>query len=172
MNIIWNKINEKLPNDNQYILVWYENSIYTVRFEKGVWNEECKKHNRYCGSDQDSNNALPYVFSVCHSPMTLFGQDVLYWAEIPQLEIKEDIQNICDYVLKNNNWDENEFIYERVYAKELEYERLEKETIELINNMSDEEREEMVNTTKSKWNNLVDEFTKRGELIKELWDKE
>lgn len=172
MDITWNKINEKLPKDNQKILVWYENSIQTVRFSKGVWNEECKKYNRYGSSDQDGNNALPYAFSICGSPKNLFGQNVLYWAEIPELEIKEDVQNICDYVLENNNWNKDEFTYEKVYAKDIEYDKLEKETIELINNMTDEEREEMKKAMDSRWNNFLNEFINRDNLIKEIWDKE
>ncbi|WP_346938227.1 hypothetical protein [uncultured Clostridium sp.] len=153
MNILWNKINEKLPKDNQKILVWYENSIQTVYFYKGVWNEKCVKYNRYCGADQQGNNTLPYNFSVCHSPMTLFGQEILYWAEIPELEFKEDVTDIGNYVLNNNEWSEDEFTHEKVYTKELEVKK--EDVVEPIKDVTKEEMEEIISTIKSQYDDFL-----------------
>jgi hypothetical protein len=98
----WINIEDKLPEDNSYVLVhlinmpWLDENdregkrfFKVVKFKKGFSAKELKENNIECyrARDQWENNLKPYSWSE-FGPCHYFGQEVDYWMEIPRLEIK------------------------------------------------------------------------------------
>lgn len=122
--IKWNKVTEKLPKNNQHVLIIVNGKIEIAIFEMGKLREDFPKQKR----DKEGNNSVPYTITradqfgnnlvpyrwIGIGPMSWFGQDVLYWTEadiIPQ-DIKEEVRKFDisgreekgDYILNNRKW--------------------------------------------------------------------
>lgn len=93
----WINTKKQLPNNNQKVIILTNNNdIQIAIFYKGHTKEECEKINAYSFEDQGGNNLVPYAWKADGGPMKWFGQDVLYWMELPDLplikKIKEEIK--------------------------------------------------------------------------------
>ena len=94
-----NSVKDKLPENNTYVLVHYTGGNWrdrhdqagcewtVAKFVRGISLEErkampvCDRKKTYRTGDEWQNNHLPFAWDE-HGPMTLFGQDVDYWAPI------------------------------------------------------------------------------------------
>ena len=84
----WILCEERLPEDGQEVLIWYEDGHSKGReiatFQRGKTKEELCAMPLLCYSfeDQFGNNLKPYAW-FGHGPMQWFGQDVLAWQPLP-----------------------------------------------------------------------------------------
>lgn len=104
----WISIEDKLPPENEYVLIYAGNYSQSVKFdvacinigitekdrermksgelpdpEKEMWTGGLgtsyhKRSSLYSACDEHGNNLKPYCFST-FGPMTYFGQDVTHW---------------------------------------------------------------------------------------------
>ena len=104
----WINVNEKLPNDNEKVLIW-NGSVEVARFVKGITEEERRKMENgelpnpkseyWCQSngytlierskvrkscDVWANNLVPYCWEVNGGASQIFGQNISYWQPIPK----------------------------------------------------------------------------------------
>lgn len=101
MNII--SVKDRLPENNTYVLIhlkktkWHdkdddEGAIYwtVAKFVRGISKEERKimtdeyRKSIYSSCDEDGNNKKPYCW-LEFGPGEYFGQDVDYWAYLPDI---------------------------------------------------------------------------------------
>ena len=116
MNSPWISVNDKLPQDGQYVLVhmsltnWGDDEeVYykVVKFRKGISLEtrsqmKCgqiddpvypfyggnssQRSKVWCSEDEGGNNQRPYCWKE-HGPGNYFGQDVDYWMPITPVNV-------------------------------------------------------------------------------------
>lgn len=101
-------VSERLPDEGEYVLIWCGTwQVATIR--KGISEEErasmkrgetpdpeeycwsgntglikCKRSSLYKECDANGNNLVPYRWYANGGPMKWFGQDVSYWAYLPE----------------------------------------------------------------------------------------
>ena len=97
----WISVKDRLPEENEYVLIWCIGEIQVARIEKGISEEERAKMKRgelpdpeirrgrkrsscYFGCDVQGNNEVPYRWEANGGPMDWFGQDVTHWMPLPQ----------------------------------------------------------------------------------------
>lgn len=84
----WIPCSEKLPEDGQQVLVYYNNCLYScmsvAKFRKGKTKEELQSMERPCfgSADQWGNNLKPYAW-FGDGPMEWFGQEIIAWQPLP-----------------------------------------------------------------------------------------
>lgn len=109
MEIKWFNTANKLPNNEEYVLVIFDGEIKTAEFAKGISQKEreqmengelpnplesgwClsegwssfKRSESYNAEDEHGNNLVPYCWYIDGN--NVFGQDIKYWAVLPNLE--------------------------------------------------------------------------------------
>lgn len=86
MDFKWVSIKDKFPEDNQkVVVVTHGNNIQVAVFRRGRPIEVVKATGSIWPYDQYANNLVPYGWEADAGPMSWFGQDVSYWAELPAL---------------------------------------------------------------------------------------
>ena len=87
----WISCDNKLPQNNQIVLVKWNNihccreeNYSVMRFQKGRTTEELKNATYFYGEDEWGNNKKPYNWKDPHGPLSLFGQEVSHWMPIPE----------------------------------------------------------------------------------------
>lgn len=84
----WIPCSERLPEDKQKVLIWYENGhcsgMSVATFKKGKTKEELQTMERLCigFTDQWGNNLKPYAWDG-DGPMEWDGQEVIAWQPLP-----------------------------------------------------------------------------------------
>lgn len=109
MKIRWISTNEQLPNNGDLVLVIHGMEIETAQFAKGISKQErelmengklpnqqelgwcladglisSKRSRIFKPEDEEGNNLVPYCWRV--SGNRIFGQDIEYWAKLPNLQ--------------------------------------------------------------------------------------
>ena len=104
----WISVAERLPEENEYVMIWC-GECQIARIEKGISEEQRKAMKRgelddpcetgwtlssgyftlkrsqsYKACDEQGNNRVPYCWYANGGPMKWFGQEVTYWAYLPQ----------------------------------------------------------------------------------------
>lgn len=87
----WISVEERLPENGQVVLCYWWNvhccerdNLSVMRFRKGRTAEELKDAKCFSRSDQWGNNKKPYCWDDPHGPLSLFGQEVTHWMELPE----------------------------------------------------------------------------------------
>ena len=106
----WISVNERLPEENDCVLILMGSLIEIARIEKGISEEErrkmksgelpdkeefgyipdrpiftVKRSDSIKPADQWGNNLVPYKWYARSGPMQWFGQYVSHWMELPEL---------------------------------------------------------------------------------------
>lgn len=104
----WIPVNERLPKENEYVLIWC-GSVQVARIEKGISEKEreamrrgelpdpvirgwsladgwkgTKRSSVYTFGDVYGNNIVPFAWKANGGPMQWFGQDVTHWMPLPE----------------------------------------------------------------------------------------
>ena len=86
----WNRTSDSLPEFGKCVIGWYHGDNWEYpedMYHRSVimWRNKAKN---------ESNNKRDYNWKT-FGPSTYFGQDILYWSEIPRLpdEFLEEIEN-------------------------------------------------------------------------------
>ncbi len=115
--IDWINVKDKLPNDQEKVIIVSGNEIEYVKFQKGISKAEreqmrrgeidnptvegwgpisgytkYKRSESYRAADEDGNNKKPYCWYVSSAGTNINGQDVTWWAYEPNLPRDE----ICE----------------------------------------------------------------------------
>lgn len=104
----WISVDERLPEENVYVLIAVENSIQVARIIKGISEEEREKMKNgelpdpeelcfaadkiitlrrsqlYRSGDVWGNNLVPYYWKANGGPMEWFGQNITHWMPLPE----------------------------------------------------------------------------------------
>lgn len=105
----WIPVTVRLPEENQYVLIWCRGECQVARIEKGISEEERTAMRRgelpdpgvmgwtlsdgwkssprsgcYLPGDVHGNNKVPYSWKANGGPMEWFGQDVTHWMPLPE----------------------------------------------------------------------------------------
>lgn len=105
----WISIKDRLPEENEYVLILIGSKIEVARIEKGISKEErrkmksgeipdeeefgyipgrpvftVKRSDSIKGCDQWGNNQVPYIWYARSGPMQWWGQDVTHWMPLPE----------------------------------------------------------------------------------------
>lgn len=105
----WINVEDRLPEENKYVLILNGSKIEVARIEKGISKEERDKMkcgelperkercvlvsgevltvNRsdlFKGCDEWTNNLVPYKWYAQSGPMQWQGQDVSHWMPLPE----------------------------------------------------------------------------------------
>ena len=108
--IDWINVEDKLPKDQEKVIIVSGNKIEYVKFQKGIskaereqmkrgeienpivkgWGPvsghvEYKRSDSYRAADEDGNNKKPYCWYVSSAGANINGQDVTWWAYEPNL---------------------------------------------------------------------------------------
>ena len=85
----WIPCSERLPEDGQQVLVFYDNCLYScmsvAKFRKGKTKEELQAMEQPCfgSADQWGNNLKPYAW-FGDGPVEWFGQEIIAWQPLPE----------------------------------------------------------------------------------------
>lgn len=110
----WISVKDKLPEENEYVLILMGSEIEVARIEKGISEEErakmksgelpdkeefgyipgrpvfaIKRSDSIKGCDQWGNNTVPYKWYARSGPMQWWGQNVTHWMPLPDHPITE-----------------------------------------------------------------------------------
>lgn len=104
----WISVKDRLPEENEYVVIWCKGDCQIARIERGISEEErsammrgelpdpkvyCygkdgvtahKRSSLYYGCDVHGNNTVPYRWKANGGPMDWFGQDVTHWMPLPK----------------------------------------------------------------------------------------
>lgn len=104
----WISVDERLPEENVYVLIAVENSIQVARIIKGISEEKREKMKNgelpdpeetcfaadkiitlrrsqlYRSGDVWGNNLVPYYWKANGGPMEWFGQNITHWMPLPE----------------------------------------------------------------------------------------
>lgn len=105
----WISVKDKLPEENEYVLILVGSKIEVARIEKGISQEERKKMKNGVipdkeefgyipgrevftikrsdvikGCDEWGNNFVPYKWYAQSGPMEWWGQNVSHWSKLPE----------------------------------------------------------------------------------------
>lgn len=104
----WISVEERLPEENVYVLIAVENSIQVARIIKGISEEKREKMKNgelpdseetcfaadkiitlrrsqlYRSGDVWGNNLVPYYWKANGGPMEWFGQNITHWMPLPE----------------------------------------------------------------------------------------
>lgn len=104
----WISVEERLPEENVYVLIAVENSIQVARIIKGISEEKREKMKNgelpdpeetcfaadkiitlrrsqlYHSGDVWGNNLVPYYWKANGGPMEWFGQNITHWMPLPE----------------------------------------------------------------------------------------
>lgn len=104
----WISVEERLPEENVYVLIAVGNSIQVARIIKGISEEEREKMKNgelpdpeelcfaadkiitlrrsqlYRSGDVWGNNLVPYYWKANGGPMEWFGQNTTHWMPLPE----------------------------------------------------------------------------------------
>ena len=104
----WISVDERLPEENVYVLIAVGNSIQVARIIKGISEEKREKMKNgelpdpeescfaadkiitlrrsqlYRSGDVWGNNLVPYYWKANGGPMEWFGQNITHWMPLPE----------------------------------------------------------------------------------------
>ena len=104
----WISVEERLPEENVYVLIAVGNSIQVARIIKGISEEKREKMKNgelpdpeetcfaadkiitlrrsqlYRSGDVWGNNLVPYYWKANGGPMEWFGQNITHWMPLPE----------------------------------------------------------------------------------------
>lgn len=111
----WVNPEDYLPEEGKDVLIFDGSEMQIARIRKGITEEdrqkmkdgelpdpvsigwclangyfEVKRSESYRSEDVWGNNKVPYCWEATAGPMKWFGQDIKYWAELPERPHKDE----------------------------------------------------------------------------------